>query len=86
MDSLKKSFRLLFRSDFTRDQAQAELEARGLGRDPYVMELLDFLRAVDLGKHGRSREGQRPGVPLEKRDGSMSFKAESVPQGDSAQD
>jgi UDP-N-acetylglucosamine acyltransferase len=54
IQALKDAHRQLFRSRTPRAEVLAELEARP-GNTPEVVELLTFLRRVERGLHGRSR-------------------------------
>ncbi|MCA9323220.1 MAG: acyl-ACP--UDP-N-acetylglucosamine O-acyltransferase [Planctomycetes bacterium] len=54
MESLKEAHRLLFRSRRPRSEVISELESGG-HLSPEVKELVEFLRRVERGRHGRSR-------------------------------
>jgi len=60
IDGLKKAFRLIYRAGLTRAEALQRLEANPSSLTQEVEYLLEFLRNIDRGKHGRAREALRP--------------------------
>jgi UDP-N-acetylglucosamine acyltransferase len=61
IDALWKAYRLIWRSDFSRNHGLAALEAEA-SAVPEVRELVDFLRRAESGKHGRAKEAEREGA------------------------
>ena len=59
-EALKKAFRLIYRGGLTRAEALERLEANPSSLTEEVKYLLEFLRNIDRGKHGRAREALRP--------------------------
>jgi len=59
--ALDVAFRKLFRRKRPLSVGMNELEAEYAELNPYVREIIDFLRRRDLGKHGRYLEGRRGG-------------------------
>jgi UDP-N-acetylglucosamine acyltransferase len=59
VEALKKAFRLIYRSGLTRAEALQKLEESPSSLTPEVKYLLEFLRNIDQGKHGRAREALR---------------------------
>ena len=57
--ALKKAFRLIYRSGLTRAEVLERLEANPSSLTDEVKYLLEFLRKIDRGKHGRAREALR---------------------------
>jgi UDP-N-acetylglucosamine acyltransferase len=57
--ALDSAYRKLFNRKRPLSVVMDELESSSPGLNPYVRELIEFLRRRDLGKHGRYLEGRR---------------------------
>ncbi len=55
IEALREAFRLIYRSELAREEALSRLEGKG-GATGEVRELVEFLRRMEGGKHGRGRE------------------------------
>jgi UDP-N-acetylglucosamine acyltransferase len=56
IDALKEAFRLIYRSELTRQEALSRLESRN-NLTKEVRELVEFLRRAEAGRRGRAQEG-----------------------------
>ncbi|HEY3322269.1 MAG TPA: acyl-ACP--UDP-N-acetylglucosamine O-acyltransferase [Planctomycetota bacterium] len=72
--AIKEAYRLCFREHMPQEQAFAELEQSGADKFVEVQMLIEFLKAVARGKHGRALEADREIVPPAERDGRLNFK------------
>ncbi len=73
-EAIKEAYRRCFRSDASQEQAFLELEEEGYCKFVEVAMMVNFLKAVARGKHGRALEAEREIVPAEERDGPLAFK------------
>lgn len=72
-EALKDAYRLCFREQIPQEEAFQQLSEQGHDSVPEVALLIEFLRAVARGRHGRALEAERQILPPEERDGRLNF-------------